>query len=103
MLKGESRKATIAALAVCAVLLAVGWQRGAAGPPTVVDLASHEAQQQTLATEAFDDTAFGCSGNAPGMANPAARTVGVLAGMAMVTSRSAMENVPLNSTLSMPT
>ena len=72
MSKGESRKATIAALAVCAVLLAVGWQRGAAGPPTVVDLASHEAQQQTLASEAFDDTAFGCSGNAPGMSNPAA-------------------------------
>ncbi|MCJ7509391.1 MAG: DUF333 domain-containing protein [Dehalococcoidia bacterium] len=72
MLRSKSRKATVAALAVCAVLLAVGWQGGAAGTPTVVDLASHGAQQQTLASEALDDAASGCGGDAPGMANPAA-------------------------------
>jgi C1A family cysteine protease len=78
MLTGKSRRATIAALAACAVLLTVCWQRGAASPLPVVDLASHEAQQQTLPSGAFDDDiasngiALGCDGNAPGMANPAA-------------------------------
>jgi subtilisin-like proprotein convertase family protein/putative hemolysin len=72
LLRSKGRKATVAALAVCALLLAVGWQRGAAGPPTVVDLTSHEAQQQTLASEALDDAASGCGEGAPGMANPAA-------------------------------
>jgi putative hemolysin len=78
MLTGKSRRATIAALAACAVLLTVCWQRGAAGPPAVVDLASHEAQQQTIPDStlandaAVNDIASTCSGNAPGMANPAA-------------------------------
>ena len=58
MLTGKSRRATIAALAVCAVLLTVCWQRGAASPPAV-DVAA-------------DDIASTCDGNAPGMANPAA-------------------------------
>jgi len=58
MLTGKSRRATIAALAVCAVLLTVCWQRGAASPPAV--------------DVAVDDIASTCSGNAPGMANPAA-------------------------------
>ena len=58
MLTGKSRRATIAALAVCAVLLTVCWQRGAASPPAV-DVAA-------------DDIASTCNGNAPGMANPAA-------------------------------
>ena len=58
MLRGKSRRATIAALAVCAVLLTVCWQRGAASPPAV--------------DVAVDDIASTCSGNAPGMANPAA-------------------------------
>jgi len=58
MLTGKSRRATIAALAVCAVLLTVCWQRGVASPPAV--------------DVAVDDIASTCSGNAPGMANPAA-------------------------------
>jgi len=58
MLTGKSRRATIAALAVCAVLLTVCWQRGAASPPAV--------------DVAVDDIASTCDGNAPGMANPAA-------------------------------
>jgi len=58
MLTGKSRRATIAALAVCAVLLTVCWQRGAASPPA--------------ADVAANDIASICNGNAPGMANPAA-------------------------------
>ena len=78
MLTSKSRRATIVALAACAVLLTVCWQRGAASPLAVVDLASHEAQQQTIPDStlandaAVDDIASTCSGNAPGMANPAA-------------------------------
>jgi putative hemolysin len=58
MLTGKSRRATIAALAVCAVLLTVCWQRGAVSPPAV-DVAAN-------------DIASTCNGNAPGTANPAA-------------------------------
>jgi C1A family cysteine protease len=71
-------KARIIALVASTVLLTVGWQQGVASPPAVVDLASHEAQQQALPSGAFDDDvasngiALGCNGNAPGMANPAA-------------------------------
>jgi len=47
-------KATIVALTACAVLLAIGWQHGAASPLVVVDLASHDPTSHIFGVQVAD-------------------------------------------------
>jgi hypothetical protein len=47
-------KATIVALAACAVVLAIGWQHGAASPLAVVDLASDEPTSHIFGVQVAD-------------------------------------------------
>jgi hypothetical protein len=47
-------KATIVALAACAVVSAIGWQHGAASPLVVVDLASHSPTSHIFGVQVAD-------------------------------------------------